>query len=74
MAHCIDYRCVMNGCNSIKENDAQPIHLCPVCLEKLQCATSFDIDKRYKALAAFYKATGLVEEARWVENRCKSRK
>ena len=74
MAHCIDYRCVMNGCNSIKENDAQPIHLCPVCLEKLQCATSFDIDKRYKALAAFYKATGLVEEARWVENRCKSLK
>ena len=69
MAHCTAYRCVMNGCNSIEENDKQPIHLCPVCLKKLQYATSFNIENRYRALAAFYRAAGFKSDARWVENR-----
>ena len=69
MAHCISYHCVMNGCNSLKENDAQPIHLCPVCLKKLQHATTFDIVKRYETLAVFYEAAGFYAEARWVRKR-----
>ncbi len=72
LAHCTVYRCVMNGCNSIEENDRQPIHLCPVCLRKLQYATSFDTLKRYELLYEFYRAVGFNSELRWVENRLKS--
>jgi archaemetzincin len=72
LAHCISYRCVMNGCNSLEENDSQPIHLCPECLKKLQHAIKFDKEKRYRELAAFYRASGLTHEAQWVENRMKS--
>jgi archaemetzincin len=72
MAHCTVYRCVMNGCNSLEENDRQPIHLCPVCLRKLQYATSFDTLKRYESLFRFYRAVGFNSESRWVENRLKS--
>ncbi len=68
LAHCIAFKCVMNGCNNLEENDAQPIHLCPVCLKKLQHATSFNVEKRYSELAAFYAATGLSAQARWISN------
>ena len=68
LAHCIACKCVMNGCNSLEENDAQPIHLCPVCLKKLQHATSFDVGKRYSELAAFYTAAGLYAQAKWIRN------
>lgn len=67
MAHCIAYQCNMNGCNSLEENDAQPIHLCPVCLKKLQHAVGFDIKNRYKGLGEFYLKEGFIEQAKWIK-------
>lgn len=67
--HCVDHACNMNGGNHMAEMDAQPLHLCPNCLRKLHHATRFEPGARYQALAAFYAAHGLDEEASWVERR-----
>lgn len=56
MAHCVFYHCCMNGSNSLEESDAQPIHLCPVCLEKLGSSVEFDPIERYRMLDDFYRA------------------
>jgi archaemetzincin len=69
MNHCIAYQCLMNGCNHLGELDSQPLHLCPVCLKKLQNSVGFNCTERYKKLAAFYKKAGLDNEAAWVERR-----
>jgi len=67
--HCIYYQCNMNGANHLLECDATPMHLCPVCLRKLQYATKFDPLLRYAKLKTFYEAHGMDEEARWVNGR-----
>jgi archaemetzincin len=67
--HCVFYRCVMNGCNSLSEMDRSPLHLCPVCLAKLQWNLRFDVAKRYRQLALFYRRQGLWPEARFAEAR-----
>lgn len=33
--HCVYFRCVLNGSNHLKESDARPMCVCPVCLRKL---------------------------------------
>ncbi len=66
LEHCVFYRCLMNGANSLSESDAAPIHLCPVCLAKLHWNLRFDPVKRYRRLARFYRKVGLKEEARFV--------
>ena len=71
LQHCIFFNCIMNGSNHLKESDARPLHLCPVCLRKLQYSIGFDIVKRYKDLGIFYRKYGFDEEARWVEKRLK---
>ncbi len=48
---------------------SRPIHLCPVCLRKLQHAVGFDYAARYRALEAFYQRAGLRPEAAWVRRR-----
>ena len=65
------YECNMNGSNHLEETDAAPIHLCPVCLRKIQHAIEFDPRTRYAKLSEFYKANGLKEEREWVEKRRK---
>ena len=67
--HCVFYRCVMNGANSINESDGAPLHLCPACLAKLQWNLGFDAHKRYRQLAAFYGKVGLHHEAAFVAAR-----
>lgn len=67
--HCTAYKCNMNGSNSIEEADQQPIHMCPVCLQKLQHAVGFEPDTRYQNLAKFYRAQGLELPATWVDQR-----
>lgn len=67
--HCIFYECNMNGANHLQEADSTPMHLCPVCLRKLQRATSCDPVSRYGKLALFYGVNGLDEEKEWVEKR-----
>jgi archaemetzincin len=67
LRHCVYYGCVMNGSNHLAEADSRPLHLCPVCLRKLQNGTGFDAVKRYRELAAFYRAQGWTEDAQWCE-------
>jgi archaemetzincin len=69
MAHCTAYHCNMNGCNNLEENDAQPMHLCPVCLKKLQHTIGFDINNRYKKLETFYSKEGFIEQVQWIKKR-----
>lgn len=65
LKHCVFYECVMNGVNSLVEMDRSPLHLCPVCLAKLQWNLRFDAPRRYRRLAAFYRRVGLEGEARF---------
>jgi archaemetzincin len=67
--HCIYFECNMNGANHLAESDATPMHLCPVCLRKMQYATGFDPRTRYAKLEGFYKDNDLKAEAMWVAGR-----
>ncbi len=67
--HCIFYQCNMNGANHLNEMDATPMHLCPVCLRKMQRAVKFDPLERYQRLHAFYVKHKLDKEAKWVKIR-----
>ncbi len=69
LAHCVHFACVMNGYNHLQESDRRPLHLCPVCLRKLQFSVGFDIAKRYQDLATFDRESGFADEARWLTRR-----
>jgi archaemetzincin len=69
LTHCIYFRCIMNGSNHLQESDSRPMHLCPVCLHKLQFSIGFDVVDRYRRLLAFYHQRGYDDEARWVAHR-----
>ncbi|MBW2732075.1 MAG: hypothetical protein JRH20_06745 [Deltaproteobacteria bacterium] len=69
LKHCVFYECVMNGVNSRAEMDRSPLHLCPVCLSKLQWNVKFDAVQRYRGLARFYREEGLEQEAAFAEAR-----
>lgn len=69
LAHCVFFRCVMNGSNHLDESDARPLHICPVCLRKLHFSLGFDVQDRYERLLGFYRQVGFHEEARWVAGR-----
>ena len=69
LAHCIHFSCVMNGSNHLQESDRRPLHLCPVCLRKLQFSVGFDVVKRYEALAQLDKQAGFEDEAVWLTRR-----
>ena len=67
--HCQWYACVMNGSNSLEEMDRQPLRLCPPCLRKLQWNRGFDVVTWHERLRDFYRASGLLPEAEWIEKR-----
>ncbi len=69
LKHCIYFKCVLNGSNHLEESDARPLHLCPVCLRKLQHSIKFDVVSRYANLFRFYQGSGFDDEAQWVANR-----
>ncbi len=69
LLHCVDFKCNMNGSNSLEELDQQPIHLCPRCLRKLRHSVGFDAEKRYRKLLALYQKASLEEEHRWMQRR-----
>lgn len=71
LAHCIHYRCTMNGSNSLEESDRRPLRLCPFCLKKLQWNRGFDIVKRYERLREFFEDQSLLQEAAWTSLRLK---
>jgi archaemetzincin len=58
VAHCIFYRCIMNGSNHLAESDARPMHLCPIDLKKLQWSVGFDVEHRARTLASIIDRVG----------------
>src|SRR6266581_2970570 len=71
LAHCTYFNCLMNGSNHLVEADRRPLHLCPVCLRKLQWSIGFDVVKRYSALGGIDRANGFTDEADWLMRRLK---
>jgi len=71
LAHCIYYRCAMNGSNSLEESDRRPLHLCPICRKKLQWNRELDIIKRYEGLKEFFEDQDLGQEVAWISLRLK---
>jgi len=69
LKHCIYFKCALNGSNHLKESDSRPMHLCPVCLRKLQYGIGFDVVGRYRNLLQFYRKFGFEEETQWVIKR-----
>lgn len=67
LRHCIYYRCVMNGANSLAESDGAPLEPCPVCLRKLQHALGFDVVERWTGLLPELAKAGLGEEVELVK-------
>ncbi len=67
IAHCIYFRCEMNGTNSLPETDSRPLHLCPVDLRKLYESIRFDPVARYAHLRDFCREVGFKDEAEWIE-------
>lgn len=67
IAHCIYFRCIMNGSNHIAESDARPLHLCAVDLRKLYASIGFDPVSRYAHLRDFCEEAGFADEANWIE-------
>jgi archaemetzincin len=72
MHHCLSYLCCMNGTNSVRELDGQPLHLCPRCLRKLEHAVRFDAVERYRRLSALYRRSGLMHEHVWMSRRLRT--
>lgn len=67
--HCIYFHCLMNGSNHLDESDHRPLHLCPVCLHKLQFSADFDVVKRYEAMARLHRQVGFEGEPGWISRR-----
>jgi archaemetzincin len=72
LVHCVHFNCLMNGSNHLAESDRRPLHLCPVCLRKLQWSIGFDVLERYRALERVTRADGFADEADWFSRRIKT--
>ena len=72
LRHCVFYACAMNGTNSLTESDRQPLHLCPVCREKLRHALGFDPAERYRRLADFYTRQGMGSDAAFARSQAEA--
>jgi archaemetzincin len=64
MEHCTAYRCLMNGFNSLQEQDRSPMYPCPVCLRKLLWNLQVEPVPYLKRVEEFCRQHGL-EEAVW---------
>ena len=67
LPHCVYFSCLVNGANHLGEMDQTPLFACPVCLRKLHLAIGFDVVKRYRDLAEFYRTQKWEKELAWVE-------
>lgn len=80
--HCTFYRCTMQGYNGQEEGDADPLHLCPVCLRKLAwCVSPIQslpcgdwLVRRYHAIhnQMATAATPFKKQLEWLEARLKT--
>jgi archaemetzincin len=57
----------MQGSNSLKESDSQPVHLCPECHAKIIFATQADPVKRIDNLISFSQRHGLKQEIEFLQ-------
>jgi archaemetzincin len=71
LAHCIYFRCIMNGSNHLVESDQRPFFFCPICLRKLQSSLGFDVTERYRILEMIFGKLGFFEEQQWLRRRLK---
>ncbi|MBI3857887.1 MAG: hypothetical protein HY293_19590 [Planctomycetes bacterium] len=67
--HCVTYACVMQGANSLEEDDRHPMHLCPIDLQKVLWNAGLDRRERYRKLLPLYREWGCKSEADWVSRR-----
>ena len=65
--HCTQYRCNMQGSNSLEESDTQPLFLCPECHAKILYATGANPIERYEKLIAFCQQHGLADEEKFFQ-------
>lgn len=65
--HCIAYECGMNGSNSLRESDRQPMEFCPECQAKVWWTCGVLPRERYEKLLAFAKEHQLDDEAKFWE-------
>ena len=72
IAHCTINECLMNGSNSLDETDRSTVHLCPVCLHKLQWNLKFDVMRHYGQLRDIYQRSGYEDLAGWMRRRIAS--
>jgi archaemetzincin len=59
----------MNGSNHLGELDSRPLHLCPVCLRKLQWSVGFDAVMRDERLLSVVEEAGWTAERTWLSDR-----
>jgi archaemetzincin len=69
LAHCLHFRCAMNGIADLPELDRLPLHLCPVCLRKLQLVTDLDPRATYRSLLPVAERLALDDEVQWLRRR-----
>ena len=69
--HCVEWRCVMQGANSVSDQDGQPLRLCPSDLRKAEWNLGFDRVERYRSLLKLHRDYGLQAEIPWLESRLK---
>jgi archaemetzincin len=69
LRHCVFYECLLNGSNHLGETDSRPMHLCPVCLRKLQLGAGFGVLSREMSLLKFYEKQKFKPEADWMRRR-----
>jgi len=70
LMHCIWFQCLMCGSNGDWESDQHPVHVCPVCLAKLDAALGgLNLVAREASLEEFWERSGYTEEAVWCQRR-----
>mmetsp|Transcript_187 Transcript_187/g.322 ORF Transcript_187/g.322 Transcript_187/m.322 type:complete len:317 (+) Transcript_187:1372-2322(+) len=72
LKHCIYFTCLMNGSNHQGEADASPLHLCPICLRKLQSNLKFNEASRYSKIKEVLQNINLMKDANWFQCRLES--
>jgi archaemetzincin len=69
--HCREFRCLMNGSNSLEEADRKPFSTCPACTRKVRWASRVEprtdaqaeTRRYYQRLLRFYEAHRWADEA-----------
>lgn len=70
LSHCVWFQCLMCGSNGDWESDQHPVHVCPVCLAKLDAALGgVNLVAREASLEEFWRSTGFEAEAGWCQRR-----